>query len=155
MAVSRGERLRKAAAKAAKRKVVAAERLAQGRRESGISKLRHIDMAKSPIRACLITRDTFGRGIGTLVVARDLPFGRVGVGGFLLDLWCLGVKDAYFRVVSGADFEGIVGHLYQETGKEDMAPSAARRLVAAAVDYAASLGFPPHPSSTSIEIHQW
>ncbi len=46
MAVSQGQRLRKAAAKSAKRKVVAAEKLSVERRELTISKPHHIDMAK-------------------------------------------------------------------------------------------------------------
>ncbi len=108
MAVSQGQRLRKAAAKAAKRKVVAAGKLAAERRELTISKPRHIDMANSPIRGCFLTADAFEHGMATLVVARNLSLGRVGVGGFLLDLWCLGVKDAFFYVVAGADFDDMI-----------------------------------------------
>ncbi len=151
MAVSQGQRLRKAAAKSAKRKVVAAEKLSVERRELTISKPHHIDMAKSPIRGCFLTADAFAHGMATLVVARNLSLGRVGVAVFLLDLWCLGVKDAFFRLVAAADFEDMLAHLNSKTGYETIEPPTARRLVRAAVEYAESIGLPPHPQYAEIE----
>ena len=142
MAVSQNQRLQKAAAKAAKRKAVVAQKLAQERRDSLISKPRHIDFATSPIRDCLFTTGAFESGVGTLIVARSLSGGRVGFAAFLLDLWCLGVKDGFYHVRSASEFQEYVEHLGAASPLEPIEPSEARRLLRSLVSYAASLGFP-------------
>jgi hypothetical protein len=140
MAVSQNQRLRKAAAKAAKRKVVVAEKLAKDRQALRISKPRHVDLATSPIAECMLTANIEGLGIGTLVVARKLPLGRYGVAVFLLDLWCLGVKDAFFQVRGSDEFES----LHDELGitSEPIEPARARLLLQDAIAYGAANGFP-------------
>ena len=140
MPVSRNQRLRKAAAKKAKRKVVVAERLAKDRQALRISKPHHVDLAASPIAACSVTANIEGLGLGTLVVARQLPLGRFGLAVLLLDLWCIGVKDAFFRVEEYDDFE----HIHEELGalSEPIEPARARRLLQDAIAFGAANGFP-------------
>ena len=143
MAVSQGQRLRKAAAKAAKRKAVVAEKLGAQRRELAISKPRHIDLAASPIVACTMTQGFEKTGTGTLFVARKMSLGRYGASFFLLDLWCIGIKDAFFRVLDDEDYE-----FYREQGEEATASApmelaVARKLVRDAAAYGATNGFAP------------
>ena len=140
MAVSQNQRLRKAAAKAAKRKVVVAEKLARDRQALRISKPHHVDLATSPIAACSLTAGIEGLGLGTLVVARKLPLGRYGVAVFLLDLWCLGVKDAFFRVEDSEEFDSLDERL--DGVSEPIEPARARRLLHDALAFGAANGFP-------------
>lgn len=151
MPVSQNQRLRKAAAKAARRKVVVAEKLARDRRELSISKPRHIDFAASPIVACTVTENFESIGISTLTVARKLSLGRYGIAVFLLDLWCLGVKDAFFRVADADDYEFYLGGIESVGGAAPIEPARARRLLRDAVAYGASNGFSPPAEFAEVE----
>ncbi len=142
MPVSQNQRLRKAAAKAAKRKAAVAEKLAEQRRELAISKPRHINLAASPIVACTLSEDYEERGMGMLTVTRKLSLGRFAITQFLLDAWCLGVKDAYFRVVEGDEYEDFAEELEIEGGPAPMLPARARKLLRDAAAYGASNGIP-------------
>jgi hypothetical protein len=142
MAVSQNQRLRKAAAKAAKRKAVVAEKLGAQRRELAISKPRHVDLATSPVVACTMTQGFEEEGAGTLTLIRQLTLGRYGACIFDIDLWCLGVEDAYFEVLEAEDYE------YYQAQPESLArvpmdPALARQLVRDAAAYGARNGFPP------------
>jgi hypothetical protein len=89
----------------------------------------------------LLTVDIEEAGIGTLAVARKLPLGRYGVAVFLLDVWCLGVKDAFFRIQESEDFE----YLGEDLGgvSEPVEPARARLLLLDAVAFGAANGFAP------------
>lgn len=151
MPVSQSQRLRKAAAKAAKRKAVVAEKLANERRELRISKPRHVDLASAPIAACLLTVDIENIGLGTLIVARKLSLGRYGTAVFLLDLWCLGVKDAFFRVDEADDFDSLRESLEDGGASEPVEPGRARRLLRDAAAYGAANGFAPPLELAEVE----
>ena len=151
MPVSQNQRLRKAAAKAAKRKGVVAEKLARERRDLTISKPRHIDFAASPIVACRVTSGIQGAGIGTLTVARKLSLGRFALSVFLLDLWCLGVKEAYFRVADSEQYEFFSENAEAGGETEAIDPARARRLARDAAAYGAANGFPPPADFVEVE----
>jgi hypothetical protein len=151
MPVSQNQRLRKAAAKAAKRKVVVAEKLARERRDLTISKPRHIDFAVSPIVACRVTSGIEALGMGTLTVARKLSLGRYALSVFLLDLWCLGVKEAYFRVADSDQYQFFSENTEAAGQTEAIAPARARQLVRDAAAYGAANGFPPAADFVEVE----
>ena len=87
----------------------------------------------------------FDSGCGYLVVSRFKADGRVEAGFFLLDVFCLGVKDAGFhRFNSVADYqESLLGRFFRDEDPVRMTPAAARKLAEDAVSYARGLGFSP------------
>jgi len=87
----------------------------------------------------------FDSGCGYLVVSRFKADGRVEAGFFLLDVFCLGVKDAGFhRFSSVADYqESLLDRLFHDEDPVRMTPAAARKLAEDAVSYARGLGFSP------------
>ena len=91
--------------------------------------------------------DLFDAGLGYVVVSRYKADGRVETGHFLLDVFCLGAKDADFaRFESHAEFEeALLDPLLDPQGRVPMSPGAARRLVEEAVRYAGDLGIAAHP----------
>lgn len=85
----------------------------------------------------------FEDGMGYVCVSRFKSGGRVETGVFLVDTFCLGVKDALFEhFVSIEEYKEFLEELFAEE-PEAMTPAAARRLVEQAVAYAASLGIAP------------
>jgi hypothetical protein len=87
----------------------------------------------------------FDCGCGYLVVSRFKADGRVEAGFFLLDMFCLGVKDAGFhRFDSVADYqESLLDRLFPDEDAVRMTPAAARKLTEDAISYARGLGFSP------------
>jgi hypothetical protein len=87
----------------------------------------------------------FDLGSGYLVVSRFKADGRVEAGFFLLDVFCLGVKDAGFHQFGSiADYqENLVERFFPDGNFERMTPEAARKLTEDAISYAKGLGFAP------------
>ena len=93
----------------------------------------------------LRSANLFDSGCGYLVASRFKADGRVEAGFFLLDVFCLGVKDAGFDQFSGiADYqEGLIDRLFPDGNSLRMTPEAARKLTEDAISYARGLGFSP------------
>lgn len=101
--------------------------------------------AMAPIHEVLVPDALFELGIGTLTFSRELPDARIAVVGFLVDVFCLGVKNAFFTITPLAKYNEQRTHL-ERIGKSSVQhPAYARKLVEAAVAYAHDLGFDPHP----------
>jgi hypothetical protein len=87
----------------------------------------------------------FDSGCGCLVVSRFKADGRVESGFFLLDVFCLGVKDAGFHCFNSiADYrESLLDRLFPNEDPVRMTLAAARKLTEDAISYARRLGFSP------------
>jgi len=87
----------------------------------------------------------FDSGCGYVVVSRFKADGRVESGFFLLDVFCLGVKDAGFHCFNSiADYQkGLLDQLFSDEDRVRMTPVAARKLTEDAISYARELGFSP------------
>lgn len=102
--------------------------------------------ARWPVEECLITRDWQREGeIVQIIVARSGPDGSIAAGVFLVDLGCLGVKNAFARLFpTRADY----AMLRQSTGSRQALVRADLNLVARvigeAIAYARRFGFNPH-----------
>jgi len=99
----------------------------------------------APILHACATTDVFDLGIGNVLLSRELPNGRVALALFLVDRYCLGVKDAMWNVVTRAEYEN--SFLAKLNDRYEFIPYSAestRHLVESAVDYAAQFGLAPH-----------
>ena len=144
MAPSQSQRLRRMVEKASRRKAVVAEKRKADTFMTGRGETKQIiEAARSPIRTCVVADRLFVAGIGWVVVARTLPSGLVGASFFLVDVWCLEVKDAFFRVVPREKFEEHMRASSREQPVIDIDPSVARKLLRDAVAYAGSFGLAP------------
>jgi hypothetical protein len=87
----------------------------------------------------------FDMGSGYLVVSRFKADGRVEAGFFLLDVFCLGVKNAgFYHARSIADYqEGLIDQLFPDGNSVRMTPEGGRKLTEDAISYARGLGFSP------------
>jgi hypothetical protein len=86
-------------------------------------------------------------GLAAVLVVREDGPGRVSVCGYLLDVYCLGVKDALGpRRMRRHELAAFVGSYYSAWESAPVAAQIelARHLVFGAIEYAAGLGFTPH-----------
>ena len=145
MALDARKRHQKLARKAAKRRAVLATKKYVGQGESFVARGgQTLPAADAPIHECLMPERLFDIGLGSVIVSRRLPNGFIGAAVFLVDVFCLGIKDAFYDRLAPAAYAQRVTHLRHETFKP-IQPACARKLVEEAEAYARDLGFPPHP----------
>lgn len=91
-------------------------------------------------------KDLFEKGIGWVIVARFKSAGqRVEAGIFLLDVYCLGVKSAYYESCDRQDYlHRIREHYESDFPMVTAEPCCARKLIEQATQYPQALGFAPH-----------
>jgi hypothetical protein len=86
--------------------------------------------------------------MGEVIVARFKGVDEVEAGVFLVDIGCLGVKNAFFTRVHISEYEQRIlrrGHSsYANDDLVAMSPGCARKFLEGAVLYAQSLGLAPH-----------
>jgi hypothetical protein len=100
--------------------------------------------ANSPIYESLVPAKLSELGMGNLVFSRSLPDGRIALGAFLLDVFCLGVKNAFFANVTSDEYARRLSSWSTGEGLQPMQPACFRKLVEGGVAYAHELGFSPH-----------
>ncbi|MCX6956155.1 MAG: UPF0149 family protein [Verrucomicrobia bacterium] len=84
-------------------------------------------------------------GLTQLIVARIRDDGRTDIGFFLVDLWCLGVKDAFlYDDSSEAELRELLTERLPEEFRERFHPACAKKMIDGALAYAEALGFAPH-----------
>ena len=102
--------------------------------------------ATAPILHCCTTDVLWNEGMSHVLVNRELPSGNVAFVAFLVDIYCLGVKDVCFNVASRGTYDSMLyGKLIGEHQMVKLTPPEARKLIEGAVEYAGDLGLPPHP----------
>jgi hypothetical protein len=146
MATDPRKRQKQYARKTAKRKAaVAAKKATEGSKVVRAGTRQMAVAASAPLHECLMPQELFETGMGTVVVSRAMPNGNIGASFFLLDVFCLGVKDAYFVAVPRTEYGyRLAGIAHNET-LTPLSPACARKLVEEAEAYASNLGFSPHP----------
>jgi hypothetical protein len=142
MAIDPRRRQKKLEKKKAKKN---AQRRELARREAGGLAARIERESKAPILHCVATSNVTTGGLGEVLVSRRLSHGNVAFVVFLLDVYCLGVKDVIVNIFPEAHYRKTV---YEKLAAQytliKMQPECARKLVEGAVRYALDLGLPPH-----------
>ena len=100
--------------------------------------------------------DNGAEGLVAVLVARDAGRSRVSVCGYLVDVYCLGVKDTIGPRVMNADQAAQFTRRFYDAYQA--APAAApldlaQNLVHGAVEYARTLGFDPAPDLDATKDH--
>jgi hypothetical protein len=84
-------------------------------------------------------------GIGSLVIARQDSENGLVFAVFLVDVFCLGVKDAFWRAGSSREFQAMVEQIEERQSLRAITPACLVKIIEGAVAYAQSFGFSPHP----------
>ena len=101
---------------------------------------------QAPLYQCWEPGELFdrNRGIGSVVVTRKTPHHKIVMAVFLLDVFCLGVKNAHVDLVSDSAYQSTLQRIRTHERLQSISPECARKLVEDAEAYAQALGFAPH-----------
>jgi len=120
----------------------------QARRAKLLGMPRHLRQARDyPFEGCWTQPDWDQDGLAVIVIARRQPDGKIVFGNYLVDCFCLGLKDTFFRPNVPLD---QLRHQYlvkMIPGGIPMSISVglAHEIIYGAIEYAAQFGFQPHP----------
>ena len=89
--------------------------------------------------------------MGTMVLVRGADPEYLSCANFLLDAFCLGVKDAYFESLPADILQGYVDVLSAVDRLEPVDPSYARKLLRDLVAWARVIGFAPARDFAAVE----
>lgn len=146
MALNAKRRQKKMAKKAFKRKAKESNRNRMKKTRGVFTSGRQMALAaNSPVHECYVSKGLFEIGIGNVVLSRKMPDGNIAFSIFLVDTFCLGIKNALFAVRPQSDYDDKINNYKLRENLEKMHPSCVRKLIERAVAYAKDLGFNPHP----------
>lgn len=126
---------------------------------TNISCVQHFLLGKTadPLRDdSSLEKDEFMNGIAMVSVTRQTAHNRLSVCTYLVDMWCLGVKDCLGpRKLDRTDYNQLMAAVFQgfPEGYQKITLEQAQALVFSAVDYAAELGFKPHHDFEKTRSH--
>jgi hypothetical protein len=140
----------KRARKAQRRKQVVAQKRRAEEQEASLP-ARVQRAADLPIQACFLTDALFEDGMGTLVLARGLTRDRVALNSYLLDTFCLGIKDVTFETVGGEYVQYYMDTMNRMSPMVAVDPAYARKLLRDLAVWSRSLGFAPHRDFATVE----
>lgn len=144
---------RRRADKAARRKKLLAERRKLAQAESARPLAERVRrLANAPLHSCLMQEGLFERGNGMVILGRRAEPGSLVMAAFLVDVWCLGVKDVIFRQIGLSEMEDFITAMEGAAPFVPVDPSYARKLLRDVVAWARSLGFPPHADYAAAEL---
>jgi hypothetical protein len=147
--MARNAAVRKAAKAIRRKAVVAAKRHAEVAAGSLGGRVR--TGATQPILQCLVSDRLFDLGIGVVVLTRGVSREYQHVGVFMLDTFCLGVKDGFFRNMDREQADFILQSMQSSDPVSPIPPAEARKLLRDLTAWASRNGFPPHKDYAVIE----
>lgn len=109
--------------------------------------LAHVRQARNyPIEGCWIRPDWQEHGLAVIVIARRQPDGDIVFGNYLVDYYCLGLKDTYYNAgVSPGQFRrDYLPKMFPADPPVNISPALAHEIIYGGIEYAAKFGFRPH-----------
>ncbi len=99
-----------------------------------------------PLHECLLTKAwQQPEEITQILVARRSPTGQIAAGAFLVDLGCLGVKNAFTDLFdSQREYKKLRSNFMEGQAMVKADLNLAAKIIGEAIAYAGELGFKPH-----------
>jgi len=140
----------KRARKAQRRKQVVTQKRRADVLETSLP-ARVLRAAHAPIQHCFLTEAVFDLGMGALVLARGATPHHLALSSFLVDVFCLGIKDVMFESVESEVFEMFMEATDAGSPLVPVDPSDACKLLRDLAAWSQSIGFAPHRDFAAVE----
>lgn len=103
-----------------------------------------------PIHECLVNPEWKEGGFANIMIARSHTNGNITLCIYLIDLYCLGVKDSHYIFnISRDEYLDIIRRS-QSIEPIPISYTLAHNIIYAGLEYAEEIGFKPHKDFTSI-----
>ncbi len=99
---------------------------------------------KWPVVRALVGTELWNDGIGYLVLARQEPKGDLICASYLVDVYCLGVKNTFWHAGTLGDFKDLIERMEETISLVPISPACLVKIIQGAVEYAGTFGFRPH-----------
>jgi Domain of unknown function (DUF1841) len=107
--------------------------------------------AAAPLHSCFAQDGLFEAGLGMVILTRKTGGDRFATASFLVDVYCLGVKNVLFRETDETEMKFFLETVEAGAPLAHVDPPYARKLLRDAVAYAQSLGLAPHADYAAVE----
>ena len=97
-----------------------------------------------PFVECVMSTNFHESGIGYVVAARQKSSQTLRCAAFIVDTFCLGVKDCMLKKCGAAEYVALKEKLGEASSLSRVEPSYAKKFLEDAVSYAKNIGFSPH-----------
>jgi hypothetical protein len=98
-----------------------------------------------PFHECFINANWKNEGMATVVISKKMPSEKLIVGSYLLDVYCLGLKDTTFKfALDDVDYTEFLTKLNERYSMVKCELNFAHNLIYGAIDYAEECGFTPN-----------
>ncbi|WP_339135018.1 MAG: hypothetical protein WGN25_16850 [Candidatus Electrothrix sp. GW3-4] len=148
MALNQKKLQKKKAKQAAKSKARKTAQKQKGLMSAFSRKLAMQQAFNAPVYECWEAEPLFDQdsdvGIGSVMITRKANNGDILAGVFLIDVYCLGIKDCFVRVFNEENYPSFLEKVNMQGKLKKIHPTCARKLIEKAGEYAANLGFSPH-----------
>lgn len=95
-----------------------------------------------PIHKCLINKEWQTEGLAFIMVIRKMGGEKFLLGSYMVDIFCLGVKDAFVKIVDEDELNQFIKESLWMNTECDI--TLAQNIIYGAMEYAEDLGFKPH-----------
>jgi hypothetical protein len=102
-----------------------------------------------PIHKCWITKDWREIGKTSIIISRKHTNGNISFCFYLVDLFCMGVKDTFFEF--NTDERDLIERITENNGYnqfEEISYELAHNIIYSAIEFAEEYGFQPHKDFT-------
>ncbi len=109
--------------------------------------MRHILEARTyPIVGCWTAEGWDEHGLAVVIVARQQPNGNLVFGSYLVDYYCLGLKNTYCNadVPPHLFYQEYLPGMLSDAKPVSISPSLAHEIIYGGIEYASQFGFRPH-----------
>ncbi len=100
-----------------------------------------------PFHECLIDKQWQEKGIASIFISRKQPSGKYSFGCYMVDIYCLGLKDTFANLHFTEDeYQDTKNKIFDDVKiiQSECDIVFAHNLIYGAIDYAAEIGFKPH-----------
>lgn len=94
-----------------------------------------------PVIQCLIDENGYKNGLASIVVVRKMGGDKVAFGSYMVDIFCLGVKDTMYHIMTEDEKDDFLEDLPMNMTDCDF--MRAQNIIYGALEYAEDLGFQP------------
>ena len=104
-----------------------------------------------PIHECRINSDWEESGVASIIIAREHTNENITYCLYLVDLYCLGVKDSFFQFnISETEYKKFLEKLEKEMDMETTDYVLVHNIILSGIEFAEEFGFSPHKDFTSV-----